>query len=147
MERVGVMMLVDGEAEVLTAAREQLRRGATQIKLAASGGVASRNALLDVVQFTPTEIRAAVQAAENWNTYVLAHVYNNVGIRLAVENGVKSIEHANYIDEKTLDLVIKHGAWLSVQTLVFVNTPAGMDAGQIAQFRKPCKGWTPCSGC
>lgn len=134
------MMLVDGEAEVLTAAREQLRRGATQIKLAASGGVASRNALLDVVQFTPTEIRAAVQAAENWNTYVLAHVYNNVGIRLAVENGVKSIEHANYIDEKTLDLVIKHGAWLSVQTLVFVNTPAGMDAGQIARFQEALQG-------
>ncbi len=140
MERVGVMMLVDGEAEVLTAAREQLRKGATQIKLAAGGGVASRNDPLDVVQFTPTEIRAAVQAAENWNTYVLAHVYNNVGIRLAVENGVKSIEHANYIDEKTLDLVIKHGAWLSVQTLVFVNTPAGMDAGQIARFQEALQG-------
>jgi len=140
MERVGIMALVDGETEVLTAAREQLRKGASQIKLAAGGGVASRNDPLDVVQFTPAEIRAAVQAAENWNTYVLAHVYNNVGIRLAVENGVKSIEHANYIDEPTLDLVIKKGAWLSVQGLVFVNTPAGMDAGQTARFKEALQG-------
>ncbi len=140
MEKVGVMTLADGPVDVMTAAREQLRKGASQIKIATGGGVASQNDPLDVLQFTPEEIRAAVAAAENWNTYVASHVYNSKGITMALENGVKSIEHANFMDEKTLDLAIKKDAWLSVQTLVFVNTPAGMDAGQIARFQEALKG-------
>jgi len=70
----------------------------------------------------------------------MAHVYISIGIRLALENGVKCIEHTNYIDEPTLNLAIEKGAWLCVQTLVFVNTPAGMDAGQIARFQEALQG-------
>lgn len=138
--RAGIGAVVDGEAQVLAMTREQLRRGASQIKIMTGGGVASPTDPLDTVQFTPEEIRAAVRAAQNWNTYVASHVYNNEGIRMSVENGVKSIEHANYIDEDTLDLVIKHKAWLSVQALVFVNTPGGMNEGQVARFKEALAG-------
>jgi imidazolonepropionase-like amidohydrolase len=140
MERVGIMFLADGPVEVTMAAREQLRKGASQVKIPTGGGAASQTDPLDVVQFTAEEVRAAVAAAENWNTYVAAHVYNPVGIRIALESGVKSIEHANLIDEPTLDLAIKKDAWLSVQTLVFVNTPSGMDAGQTARFAQALDG-------
>ncbi len=109
--REGVGALADGPSQMLTAVRENLRRGASQIKLTVGGGVASPADPLDTVQFTPEEIRAAVQGAKNWNTYVAGHVYNSDGIRQAVENGIMSIEHANFIDEETLDLVDKkeHG--------------------------------------
>jgi len=138
--RAGHSAIADGPAEMLTAAREQLRRGATQVKIFTGGGVASPTDPLDTVQLTDEELRAVVQAAENWNTYVLSHVYNPAGIRKAVKAGVKSIEHANYIDKKTLDLVIKHDAWLSVQALVFVNTPSGMDEAQVARFKEALEG-------
>ena len=98
-ERQGMSALVDGPDEAISAAREQFRRGASQLKIFTGGGVASPNDPLDVVQMTPEEVRAVVQAAENWNTYVMSHVYNTRGIRLAVENGVKCIEHATFIDE------------------------------------------------
>ncbi|CAL8977700.1 Imidazolonepropionase [Propionicimonas sp. T2.31MG-18] len=140
MVRVGHAVVADGEAEMLIAAREQLRRGATQVKITAGGGAASPADPLDTVQFTPWEVRAVVRAAQNWHTYVAAHVYNNEGIRMCVENGVESIEHANFIDEPTLDLIIAKGVWLSVQTLVFVNTPAGMNEGQIARFKEAATG-------
>lgn len=138
--RAGHSAIADGPAEMLTAAREQLRRGATQVKIFTGGGVASPTDPLDTVQMTSEELRAVVQAAKNWNTYVLSHVYNSEGIRQAVEAGVKSIEHANYIDEKTLDLVIKNKAWLSVQALVFVNTPSGMSEAQVARFKEALEG-------
>jgi len=138
--RLGHTIVIDGSDQMLTAVRETLRRGASQIKIMTGGGVASPTDPLDVVQLTPEEVRAAVQAAENWNTYVASHVYNNRGIRLALENGVKSIEHANFIDKDTFNLVIKKDAWISVQTLVFANTPAGMNEGQIARFQQALGG-------
>jgi imidazolonepropionase-like amidohydrolase len=133
-ERQGMSALVDGPDEAISAAREQFRRGASQLKIFTGGGVASPNDPLDVVEMTPEEVRAVVQAAENWNTYVMTHVYNTRGIRLAVENGVKCIEHATFIDEETLDFVIKNDVWMSVQALVFVNTPAGQTPAVNARF-------------
>ncbi|NJN05561.1 MAG: peptide-methionine (S)-S-oxide reductase MsrA [Rhodobacteraceae bacterium] len=133
-------IFADGPAQMLTAVRENLRRGASQIKLTVGGGVASPADPLDTVQFTPEEIRAAVQAAKNWNTYVAAHVYNPDGIRQAVENGILSIEHANFIDAETLDLVDKKGAWLSVQAMVFVNTPTSVSEEVKARFAEALTG-------
>lgn len=138
--RQGHSAVIDGPEQALSAAREQLRKGSTQLKLFTGGGVASPTDPLDVVEMTPEEVRAVVQAAENWNTYVMSHVYNTRGIRLAVENGVKSIEHANFIDEETLDIVIENDAWLSVQALVFVNTPAGMSPEVQDRFKQALAG-------
>eukprot|EP00804_Cyclotella_cryptica_P024677 CCRYP_001672-RA/>CCRYP_001672-RA protein AED:0.19 eAED:0.19 QI:0/-1/0/1/-1/1/1/0/404 len=133
--KMGDMIVVDGKDQVRKAARENLRSGATQIKLAVGGGVASLSDPLDVVQFGTDEIRAAVEAADDYNTYVMAHVYNNKGVRRAVECGVKSIEHANMIDdEDTMMLLKEKGVWLSPQVSVYKSKPsAGFTAEQVAK--------------
>jgi imidazolonepropionase-like amidohydrolase len=131
MMKYGHVAIADGEAEVLKAVRENLRRGATQIKIAVGGGVGSYADPLDVTEYTPTEIRAAVQAANDWGTYVAAHVYNSDGIRRAVDNGVISIEHGNLVDESTLLYMKEHDVWLSPQVVVFQSDLKGFTADQI----------------
>src|SRR5699024_477887 len=95
--------------------REQLKKGASQIKVMAGGGAASSYDPLDVVQYTRDELRSAVRAAQDWGTYVAVHVYNTAGIRRAVEAGVRSIEHGHLADEETIALLAEHGVWLSTQ--------------------------------
>ncbi|MFK7915251.1 MAG: amidohydrolase family protein [Pseudomonadales bacterium] len=125
-----MVQIADGRAEVLTAAREALRRGATQIKIAVGGGTGSYADPLDVVQYTEDEIRAAVEAATDWGTYVMAHVYNSDGARRAIANGVKSIEHGNLLDEDTLRLMKKQNVWLSPQVIAFSFYPQGYSDDQ-----------------
>ena len=129
--KYGHVAIADGEAEVLKAVRENLRRGATQIKIAVSGGIGSYADPLDVVEFTPAEIRAAVQAAKDWDTYVAAHTYNNDGIKRAIDNGVISIEHGNLVDEPTLLYMKEHDVWLSPQVLVFQSELSGLTEDQM----------------
>lgn len=127
------VQIADGRAEVLIAVRENLRRGASQIKICVGGGTGSYADPLDVTQYTPDEIRAAVQAAEDWGTYVTAHVYNNAGVKRAVENGVKCIEHGNLLDETGLKLMKEHGTWLSPQVIVYTYHPHGYTDDQKAK--------------
>jgi imidazolonepropionase-like amidohydrolase len=119
MERAGYSALADGPAEVLAAVREQLRLGATQIKLAAGGGISSVFDPIDSVQYTPEELRAAVAATADWGTYVAVHAYTPESIRRAIEAGVKSIEHGHLIDEPTMKLIGERGVFLSPQAYVF----------------------------
>ena len=128
-----MVQLADGRAEVLKTVREALRRGASQIKIAVGGGTGSYADPLDTTQYTDDEIRAAVEAAEDWNTYVTAHVYNPDGIRRAVENGVKCIEHGNLADEPTLKLMKDKGVWLSPQVIVYTYHPLGYTDDQKAK--------------
>lgn len=114
-EDLGVFTVADGVPEVLGAVREQLRKGASQIKLAVSGGVISDYDPIDTLQFTPEELRAAVKAADDWGTYVAVHAYTSAAIRRALNAGVKSIEHGHLADEATIKLIGEHGAWLSTQ--------------------------------
>ncbi len=114
-EQIGMMRVADGEARVLAAVREQLRQGASQIKLMAGGGVASPYDPLYTMQFTPAELRAAVAAAEDYGTYVATHVYSVAGIYRAVDAGVKSIEHGHLADEPTVAMLAERGVWLSTQ--------------------------------
>jgi imidazolonepropionase-like amidohydrolase len=95
--------------------REQLMLGATQIKLTAGGGIASPHSPLDVSTFTEPELRAAVEAAENWGTYVTVHAYTPAAIQRAIAAGVKCIEHAHLMDEPTARLMAVRGIWLSTQ--------------------------------
>jgi imidazolonepropionase-like amidohydrolase len=132
-EKRGMVAVADGEAQVLQAARENLRRGATQIKIAVGGGISSYGDPLDVLQFTDSEISAAVNAASHWGTYVAAHVYNSNGVRRAVDLGVRSIEHANLIDLDTLKYMNKRDVWLSPQVMVFQMELQGMNADQKAK--------------
>ncbi|MEX0643507.1 MAG: amidohydrolase family protein [Pirellulales bacterium] len=115
MEQIGGSMVADSPDEVRLRVREQLLLGATQIKLTAGGGVASPNSPLDVSTFTEPELRAAVEAAENWGTYVTVHAYTPAAIERAIAAGVKCIEHGHLMDEPTAVLIAEKGIWLSTQ--------------------------------
>ena len=114
-ERTGAAMIADSPDEVRVRVREQLLQGASQIKLTAGGGVASPNSPLDASTFTEAELRAAVEAAENWGTYVTVHAYTPVSIQRAVAAGVRCIEHGHLMDEETAKLIGERGVWLSTQ--------------------------------
>jgi imidazolonepropionase-like amidohydrolase len=101
MEALGASMVADSPDEVRVRVREQLMLGATQIKLTGGGGIASPHSPLDVSTFTEQELRAAVEAAENWGTYVTVHAYTPVAIQRAIAAGVKCIEHGHLMDETT----------------------------------------------
>lgn len=109
--------IADGVDEVRKAAREELRRGATQIKIMASGGVASPSDPIYVLQYSEEEIRAVVWEAQSWRRYVMAHAYTPEAIRRASEFGVRTIEHANLIDQPAAELCTKNGTYV-VPTLV-----------------------------
>jgi imidazolonepropionase-like amidohydrolase len=115
MEQTGGSMLADSPDEVRLRVREQLMLGATQIKLTAGGGVASPHSPLDVSTFTEPELRAAVEAAGNWGTYVTVHAYTPPAIERAIAAGVKCIEHGQLMDESTARLMAERGIWLSTQ--------------------------------
>jgi imidazolonepropionase-like amidohydrolase len=114
-ERFNFGMIADGKDQVLKRVREQLRLGATQIKLAAGGGVSSNYDPLDVSQFTEEEMKAAVDAAENWGTYVTVHAYTPKAIQTALRAGVRCIDHAQLIDDATAKMLAGKKAWLSLQ--------------------------------
>ena len=112
-------IIADGVDAHLVAVRENLKNGATQIKIMGGGGVMSDYDPIHSLQPSPAEIRAAVQAASDWDTYVLAHAYTAEAITRLVENGVKSIEHGLLIDEDAAKLVKKEGAVISTQLYIF----------------------------
>ncbi|MBT6912499.1 MAG: amidohydrolase family protein [Rhodospirillaceae bacterium] len=113
--------IADGVDEVRKAARTELRRGATQIKIMASGGVASPTDPIWNLQYSEEEIAAAVWEATSWRTYVMAHAYTPEAISRCVRLGVRSIEHGNLIDRASLELMREKDAWL-VPTLVTYNS-------------------------
>lgn len=115
MEQIGGSMLADSPDEVRLRVREQLMQGASQIKLTAGGGVASPFSPLDVSTFTAEELRAAVEAAENWGTYVTVHAYTPAAIKRAIAVGVKCIEHGHLMDEASAKLIADNDVWLSTQ--------------------------------
>jgi imidazolonepropionase-like amidohydrolase len=115
METLGAGMVADSPDEVRLRVREQLMQGASQIKLTAGGGVASPHSPLDVTTFTEAELHAAVEAAENWGTYVTVHAYTPASIQRAIAAGVKCIEHGHLMDEATAKLMAERGIWLSIQ--------------------------------
>jgi imidazolonepropionase-like amidohydrolase len=116
-DRAGHTAIADSPDEVRLRTREQLMRGASQIKLTAGGGVASPHSPLDAITFTEAEVHAAVEAARNWGTYVTVHAYTSEAIRQAISAGVQCIEHAMLMDEATAQLMASKGIWLSTQPL------------------------------
>lgn len=120
-ESNGMVAVADGADNVLMRTREQLRQGATQIKLMAGGGVSSDYDPLDVAQYTEAEFKAAVVAAENWGTYVTVHAYTPLAIRTAINAGVKCIDHGQLADDATAKLMAEKGIWWSLQP--FLDNP------------------------
>jgi imidazolonepropionase-like amidohydrolase len=125
VEEIGAAMIADSPDEVRMRAREQLMQGASQIKLTAGGGVASPFSPLDVVTFTEPELHAAVEAAENWGTYVCTHAYTPVSIQRSIAAGVKCIEHGHLMDDATAQLMADKGVWLSTQPFLDMGGEAG----------------------
>lgn len=118
-------VVVDGEDAVRKAAREELRRGATQLKIMVSGGVLSPTDPVWMPQFTDAEIRAAVEEAASRRTYVMAHAHTADAARRCVAAGVRSIEHASLIDESTAMLAAASQSYI-VPTLVIVERALAM---------------------
>jgi len=117
-ERVGAAAIADDPDTVRKRAREQLALGASQIKLMAGGGVTSNYDPLDVTQYTVPELRAAVEAAENWGTYVTVHAYTPRAVRQSIEAGVRCIDHGQLLDDATAKLMAEKGIWWSLQPFV-----------------------------
>jgi len=117
-ERVGIIMVADGVDEVIRRTRENLRFGATQIKIAGGGGVSSSYDDLDVQQYTFEEMKAAVDVAKTWNTYVAAHIFTDEATQTAIKAGVKSIEHGFLVSDETLQMMKDNDVWLSLQPLL-----------------------------
>jgi imidazolonepropionase-like amidohydrolase len=113
-------LVVDGEDAVRKAVREQMRQGCDHIKIMASGGVASPYDPLDSLQFSVPEIEAAVEEAEAFGRYVLAHAYTAEAICRAVTHGVRTIEHGNLIDEPAAKLMAERGAYLVANLVTYV---------------------------
>ena len=136
IEQIGITALADGADNVLLKAREQLMRGASQIKYMAGGGVASLYDGIDVTEGSVAEIRAAVTAAENFGTYVTVHAYTPRAVQMAIEGGVKCIEHGQMLDEETVKIIADKSLWWSLQP--FLNdedaVPMTTPASQAKQF-------------
>jgi len=117
-QRVGHTLIADGVPEVMKRTREVLRMGATQIKVMAGGGVTSLYDPLDVTEYTLEELKAIVDVARTWNTYVMIHVNTDAAIQQALEAGVISIEHGFFIEEETAKLMAEKDVWWSMQPMM-----------------------------
>jgi imidazolonepropionase-like amidohydrolase len=115
------MAVADGPDDVRKQVREQMRQGADQIKIMCSGGVASPYDPLDSLQFSEAEIAAATDEAKNFGRYVLAHAYTPEAITRAMNNGVRTIEHGNLIDEKSAKLIKSKGGYLIANLVTYFS--------------------------
>ncbi|MCK1754592.1 amidohydrolase family protein [Bradyrhizobium sp. 137] len=140
MERIGGSMVADSPDEVRMRAREQLMQGASQVKLAAGGGVASPFSPLDVSTFTEPELRAAVEAADNWGTYVATHAYTPVAIQRSIAAGVRCIEHGHLMDEASARLMAEKGIWLSTQPFLDLAGAAALGPAEQDKMRQVVAG-------
>ena len=122
-----IARVVDGVDAVRLAVREEIQKGAAQIKIMASGGVASPTDPIANTQYSEDEIRAIVAEAEAANTYVMAHAYTGRAITRAVRCGVRTIEHGNLVDAAAAEVMREHGAF-AVPTLVTYDALAKLGA-------------------
>ena len=116
--RVGLMLIADGVDDVTLRAREVMRMGASQLKISGGGGVSSVYDPLDVSQYTMAELKAFVEVAESYNTYVASHIFTDDAAQMAIEAGVKSIEHGNLLSRETIQMMKDNDVWLSVQPIL-----------------------------
>jgi imidazolonepropionase-like amidohydrolase len=117
-EQTGGSIVADNADEVRLRVREQFLQGASQIKLVGSGGVSTPRSPLDMLTFTEPQLRAAVETAADWGTYVMVHAYVPHAVQRAITAGVQCIEHAHLMDDATASLMAKNGTWLSIQPFV-----------------------------
>ena len=117
-QRIGHYTAVDGEAEMLAAARQNFRNGATQLKLATNGGISAIYSPLDIDQFTDSELGAAAQVADSFGSYIMVHAYYDNAVSRAIDFGARSIEHGHMITEDVVRKMAKEGVYLVVEALM-----------------------------
>lgn len=131
LEKIHQLSVADGVPAVMTAVRQNLRMGATQIKVSAGGGVSSNYDPLDVSQYTFEEMKAAVDVAKTWNTYVAIHANTDAAIQMALNAGILSVEHGFLMSEETIKLMAQKGAWFSMEPMLndedAIQFPKGSD--------------------
>lgn len=137
----GYVVIADGVDAVRKAAREELRRGAHHLKVMASGGIASPADQLDHLQYTTDELTAVVEEARRAGTYVSAHAYSAAAIARAIDAGVRTIEHGNFLDEPTAKEMARRGAILVPTLIVYRRIVAqgaalGLPAYHLAKARQ-----------
>ena len=118
----------DGVDDVRRGARENLRRGANHVKIFVTGGVSSPGTTPTSSAYTREEIRAAVEEADRVGTYAAAHAHGGPGLRLAVQEGVGTIEHAALADDEDIALMIERRVWLITTFAIFLH-PRGIEGG------------------
>ncbi len=106
-----IARVVDGVDDVRKAVREELRKGADQIKVMAAGGMVSR-VPIDRAHYSMDELRAMVEEAQAADTYVMAHAYETHAVQRCIEAGIRSIEHGNLIDAETADLMVANDTFV-----------------------------------
>lgn len=148
MERIGMVRIADGPDEVRLAIREEMRKGASFIKIMIGGGLSSRYDPLDVTTMSKAEIEAAVDETARWGTYVTAHAYTDVSLNLGMDAGMVTFEHMHLAGRETFERLAEIGAVVSSQVGVvptlcdnpLFNTPAtkakacNLQEGGIASF-------------
>jgi imidazolonepropionase-like amidohydrolase len=115
MERIGMVRIADGPDEVRLAIREELRKGASFIKIMIGGGLSSRYDPLDVTTMSKEEIAAAVDEVTRWGTYVTAHAYTDVSLNLGMDAGMTTFEHMHLASRETFERIASLGAVVSSQ--------------------------------
>ncbi|MEP6390373.1 MAG: amidohydrolase family protein [Halioglobus sp.] len=117
-QRIGHFTAVDGDDEMLAAARQNFRTGATQLKLATNGGISATYSPLDIDQFTDAELSAAAQVAESFGSYFMVHAYYDDAVNRAIDFGAKSIEHGHMLTEDVVRRMSDEGVYLVVEALM-----------------------------
>jgi imidazolonepropionase-like amidohydrolase len=126
-------VIADGVTEVRRAAREQLRKGAHHVKVMLSGGVASPTDRIDSTQYSMEELRAVVEEARAANRYVTGHAYTAAAVNRGLEAGVGCIEHGNLMDESSVELFKRTGAFYVPTLATYAALAAeGLDHGMPA---------------
>lgn len=120
-EEIGHFAAVDGEAEMLGAARQNFRDGATQLKLATNGGISAVYSPLDIDQFTDAELGAAAHVAQSFGSYFMVHAYYDNAVSRAIDFGAKSIEHGHMMTEASIKKMAENDVYLVVEGLMSLS--------------------------
>jgi len=142
-EQTGHFAAIDGEAEMLAAARQNFRDGATQLKLATNGGISAVYSPVDIDQFTDSELAAAAFVADSFGSYFMVHAYYDNAVTRAIDFGARSIEHGHLMTERVIKKMAKEDVYLVVEAFMSVaDAPPSFTPDQAQKMEQALSGFT-----